>query len=462
VKLTVLGGGGARIPALIRAAVGDHPTPLDRIDLFEPDESRRASIGRLSTELATALGYPDTVHVTDDVEEALTGADYIFSAIRVGGDNGRIIDEQVALERGFVGQETTGPGGCAMALRTIPVVLKYCDVIARVAPEAVVINFTNPAGIITQAITSHSQVKAVGVCDTPNGAQSRIADFLGLESDEVAFSYAGLNHLGWISSVKVGGTERIGELLDRYEELRAFNQRFAAFDSAFVRRIGCIPTEYLYYYYDPRAYVASVSEAGTTRGQDILRFNDRLVSSVTKAFQTGDVNEAWATYSQVMGARHHSYMRLDVSGESTNADQAASGGPEPLRPASRKIGGYEGVALRVIDGLSGASADSIIINTRNGRSLDFLEPDDVVEVPALVDKRGMAPLASDGLPRSPRALVQQVKEYERAVVQAAVTGDAELAALALGMNPLVPGIRAARELMGAYRERHGRHLAYLR
>jgi 6-phospho-beta-glucosidase len=456
-KLTVLGGGGVRIPALIRAIVGGGPAVFDRIDLFEPDPARRASVGRLSVELATALGHAG-VRVTGDVEEALTGSDYVFSAIRVGGDAGRVIDEQVALSRGLVGQETTGPGGCAMALRTIPVVLGYCEIMHRVAPDAVLINFTNPAGIITQAISAHSRVRAVGVCDTPSGTVERLGAFLGPEAEQAAFSYGGLNHLGWITSVVVDGEERMSELLARYDDLRAFDHRFAAFDPALVRRLGCIPNEYLYYFYDSAAYVAGVAHAGASRGEEVRRFNEHLTVRVARALAAGDVHDAWAAYTEVMDARHDSYMRLEVGGE------AAAEGTDPasLSAPAGEIGGYEGVALRVIAGLSGAAPARLVVNTRNGPALGFLGPDDVVEVPALVDGRGVAPLATDDLPASARGLVLQVKEYERAVVDAAVTGDAELAALALSLHPLVPGVRAGREMMAEYRRRHGQHLAYLR
>src|SRR5579875_3561761 len=133
-KLAILGGGGVRIPAFVRGVLSRRAAAFDQICLFEPD----------------AFGYPGVVHVTADAEEAFSGADFVFSAIRVGGDRGRVIDEDVALRRGLVGQETTGPGGCAMALRTIPVVLSYCEALARLAPGAVLINFTNPAGLITQ------------------------------------------------------------------------------------------------------------------------------------------------------------------------------------------------------------------------------------------------------------------------------------------------------------------------
>ncbi len=459
-KLAVLGGGGVRMPAFVRAVVAGRAHRFERIALFEPDATRRASIGRLCVEIAAALGAPETVTVTEDVEEAVTGADYVFSAIRVGGDDARIVDERVALKRGLVGQETTGPGGCAMALRTIPVVLGYCDVIERLAPGAVLVNFTNPAGIITQAVTTSSRVRVVGVCDTPSGAVSRVADFLGVDAGKAAFSYAGLNHLGWISSVVVDGEERIDSLVARYDELRAFNLRFAAFDASLVRRLGCIPTEYLYYFYDPAAYIARVESAGTTRGENVRRFNEQLIVGVMRAFDDGDVHDAWRTYSEVMGRRRGSYMRLDVDGVA-----APDGGATPfgsdLTAVTGSVGGYEGVALRVIDGLSGAAPERVIVNTVNRGTLEFLDPEDVVEVQAVVDPRGVAPLASAPLARPARALVMQVKEYERTVVDAAVTGEVGLAVVALSLHPLVPGTSAARDLLQTYRELHGPLLGYL-
>ena len=467
-KLAILGGGGVRIPAFVRGVLSRPGASFAEISLFEPDPLRQATTTRLSVELAAALGRPGVVTGTADPEEAFTGADFVFSAIRVGGDRGRVIDEEVALRRGLVGQETTGPGGCAMALRTIPVVLSYCDILARCAPGAVLINFTNPAGLITQAIRLHAKVRAVGVCDTPSGALRRLTEFLGADPDRIAFSYGGLNHLGWISSFAVAGEERIGTLLDRYFELQRFDHRFAAFDGGFVRRLGAIPTEYAYYYYEPRRYVDAVAQAGASRGADVLRLNASLLASIAKAFETGDVHDAWAAYAAQMGIRHASYMRTDVQGKGMPLQTAAAGTPDRLAPPGGgagagevRPGGYEGVALQVIAALTARRPGAVIVNTRNGTSLDFLDPDDVVEVPALIDGGGVTPLAAGPLPRSARGLVTQVKEYEREVVNAAVTGDAERAALALALHPLVPGVTVAREMMSEYRERHGRDLAYL-
>jgi 6-phospho-beta-glucosidase len=473
VKLAILGGGGVRIPLFVRGVLSRPGEPFSEICLFEPDQVRRDTIGRLSVEVATALGHRGAVRMTDDAADAFTGADFVFSAIRVGGDRGRLIDEEVALRRGLVGQETTGPGGCAMALRTIPVVLSYCEAMASCAPGAVLINFTNPAGLITQAISLHASIRAVGVCDTPSGALERLAEFLGAGAGQVAYSYAGLNHLGWISSFAVAGEERIGTLLERYEDLQRFDHRFAAFDAAFVRRLGAIPTEYDYYYYEPRRYVQAVARAGASRGADVLRLNSGLLAGVAKAFEAGDVHDAWRAYSTQMGIRRASYMRTDMAGEGMPPPApGGDGGPGPAGGhgaddlglaggAGDRPGGYEGVALQVIAALSGRRPGAVIVNTRNGTSVPFLDPADVVEVPAHIDGGGVAPLAGGELPRSARGLVTQVKEYEREVVSAAVTGDAERAALALALHPLVPGVTVAREMMSEYRERHGPDLAYL-
>ena len=462
-KLAILGGGGVRIPAFVRGVLSFRGTAFDEISLFEPDELRRKTIGRLAVELAAALGRPGVVQLTAEVEEAFAGADFVFSAIRVGGDSARVVDEEVALRRGIVGQETTGPGGCAMALRTIPVLLSYCEILSRCAPGAVLINFTNPAGLITQALSLHASVRVVGVCDTPSSALDRLARFLGADRDKIAFSYGGLNHLGWITSFAVDGQERIGTLLDRYEELRRFDHAFAAFDPALVRRLGAIPTEYLYYFYEPTRYVAAVARAGASRGADVLRLNSELLEAIMTAFDVGGVKDAWAAYSMLMGVRRDTYMRTDTDGENQQARARArreAGAPAEL--GNGRPGGYEGVALQVIEGLTGRSPGEVIVNTRNGTSLGFLDPDDVVEVPALIHGGGVSPLAVGQLPRSARGLITQTKQYERELVDAAVSGDAGLAALALALHPLVPGITVAREMMSEYRERHGRHLAYLR
>jgi 6-phospho-beta-glucosidase len=463
VKLAILGGGGVRMPAFVRAVLTTSPGLFDEIALFEPEPSRRDTICRLAAALPAALGQPPVVTVTDDPQAAFSGAAYVFSAIRVGGDRGRVIDEQVALRRGLVGQETTGAGGAAMALRTIPVVLGYCELLRRCAPDAVLINFTNPAGLITQAICAQGLVTAVGVCDTPGGTVARLAEFLGVAGDaELGGSYAGLNHLGWVCSLRAGGRERIGELIGRFDELRRFDHRFAAFDPALVRRAGAVPAEYVYYYYDPARYVREVARAGTSRGQDVLRLNTELLGALSAAFARADLAAAWSAYDTLMGVRSDTYMRADTDGDAgQDAARRARAGTAPADLAAAAIGGYEGLALRVIGGLAGRAPAEVIVNLPAGGSLG-LEDGDVVELPARADGAGLTPLPVPDLPRPAAALVEQVKDYERGIVAAAMGGDADEAALALAGHPLVPGLTVARELIAEYRELHGADLAYLR
>jgi alpha-galactosidase/6-phospho-beta-glucosidase family protein len=460
VKLTILGGGGVRMPGFVRAVLRTRPGSFDQICLLEPDQLRRDTIGTLAAELASTLGQPGLVAVTADPAEALTGADFVFSAIRVGGDRARVIDEQVALRRGLVGQETTGPGGFAMALRTIPVVLSYCELLRRYAPGATLINFTNPVGLITQAIAGHGGVRVVGVCDTPGGTIEHLREFLG--ADRVEAGYAGLNHLGWVTSLRVDADERIGELLARFEELQQAEHRFAAFDPAMIRRVGALPTEYVYYFYDPQRYVREVAAAGSSRGEDVLRLNTELLDGLAKAFANCDVRDAWAMYSRLLGVRRDTYMRTDMEGASGQEEARArrAARPEP-GPGAGAIGGYEGLALRVIDGLTGAAPSDCIVNVPGAGAVAGLNGDDVVETWASVSPAGIVPRPSPALPRSAQGLVLQVKEYERAAVDAAVGGDFGLAAVALAMHPLVPGITAARELLTEYRELHGPLLDYL-
>jgi 6-phospho-beta-glucosidase len=291
---------------------------------------------------------------------------------------------------------------------------------------------------------------------------SRLAGFLGAASYEVSGSYAGLNHLGWVCSLQADGRERIGELLDRFEELQRFDHRFAGFDPALVRRVGAVPAEYVYYFYDPDRYVRGVARAGTSRGQDVLRLNTELLGGIAQAFADGDVHAAWSAYDTLMGVRRDTYMRTDTDGDNGQSEartRRAAAGAAAIDSA--RIGGYEGLALRVIDGLSGRQPGEVIVNAPHGASLG-LDPGDVVEMPTRVDPTGLTPLPVPDLPRHARALVEQVKEYERGTVEAAMSGDAGLAGVALAEHPLVPGITAARELIGEYRERHGPHLAYLR
>ncbi|MHB1988210.1 MAG: family 4 glycosyl hydrolase [Acidimicrobiales bacterium] len=465
--IAILGGGGVRTPPLVRALLASDR--VKEIRLFEPSSVRRDSIGRLALDVADRLGRHGAVSVPSDVEIALADVDFVIIAIRVGGDQGRVVDEAIALRHGLVGQETVGPGGAAMALRNIPVVLRYCEVLRRVSPGAVVVNCTNPVGIITQAIVDHGGMEVVGVCDTPGGAVESLCAFLGLEPAGVAYGYGGLNHLGWISSVRVGRHERLPELLQRFEELAEFDGRFAVFDPDLVRDLGAIPTDYLYYLYHSDRYVSAVARAGRTRGQEIALLNEKFLDLIAEAWKSGDSDHAWSVYSQLMDERHASYMRVDLDrGVQETLPHLSLVISEKRRRsawatmARSDLRGYEGIALRVIAGLSGDRACKLIINVANSGRTDYLDVGDVVEVPAMISQAGVEPLEPASLPRSARALVMQVKEFERRLVDAAVAASPAAATRALALHPLVPGTETAEALLAEYIEAHGADLAYLR
>jgi 6-phospho-beta-glucosidase len=462
VNLAILGGGGARIPRFVRTVLQEMPDRFRSIRLLEPDSRRTATLGRLASEIARHAGRDEVVTLTTDAEEALDRADFVFSALRVGGDRGRQLDEAVALDLEVVGQETVGAGGCAMALRTIPVALHYCEILRRVSPDAVVINFTNPAGIITQALVDHGGVSVVGVCDTPSSTIRDLVGFLDVPQSAVRASYCGINHLGWVTSLQSAGRDLLAEVIERFEEVRRGVPHLAGFDPELVRHLGVVPTEYLYYYYYPRRYTTSLKASATTRGLSVSRLNAALVGGLGKVWDArGTVEEAWAMYASVMAERERSYMTGDIGSDCVpgrvDTGDGSLDGPDRRGP----LGGYEAVALDVITGLSPGAATRAILNVPNGTGIPWLEPDDVIECPCVLQSERIEADVSAALPRSAKALVMQVKEYERRVVDASREGSRSLAALALAQHPLVPGVDVARRLMDYYVANHGEGLAYL-
>ncbi|HEY1104740.1 MAG TPA: 6-phospho-beta-glucosidase, partial [Agromyces sp.] len=244
-KLTIIGGGGFRVPQVFEAvAADDAPVRIDELALYDVSADRLEIIGAILARLAAERRHVPTITTTTDLDEALRGADFIFSAVRIGGTRGRILDERTALELGVLGQETVGPGGLAYALRTVPFMTRLAETIRRVAPEAWVINFTNPAGIVTEAMQRVLGDRVVGICDTPIGLMRRAAAAAGSSADAITFDYVGLNHLGWLRSITAGGDDLLPRLLGSDASLESIEEaRLMGFD--WVRAIGALPNEYL-------------------------------------------------------------------------------------------------------------------------------------------------------------------------------------------------------------------------
>jgi 6-phospho-beta-glucosidase len=444
VRLTILGGGGFRVPLVYGALLGDRGEGrVTEVVLHDLDDRRLYAIARVLRE--QAVGVPDApaVTATTDLDEALRGADFVFSAIRVGGLQGRADDERVALAEGVLGQETVGAGGIAYGLRTVPVAVGIARRVARLAPDAWVINFTNPAGLVTEAMSRHLGDRVIGICDSPVGLGRRIARVLGVDPREAFVDYAGLNHLGWVRGLRVAGRDVLPRLLADPALLGSFEEG-RLFGADWLRSLGAIPNEYLHYYYFSRETVRAYQEAEQTRGA-FLR--DQQARFYAEASDPGTA--ALAAWNRTRAEREATYM-------AENRETAGAG----EREEEDLSGGYEKVALALMRAIARDERATLILNVRNRGTLSALDGEAVVEVPCLVDASGAHPLAAEPLPGHAAGLVCAVKAVEREVLAAAESGSRATAVKAFALHPLVDSVTVARRLVDGYTAVHP-GLAYL-
>lgn len=433
-KLTIVGGGGFRVPQVFEAvAADDAPTRIDELCLYDVAPDRLDIIRSVIDELSGRYPSAPRVTTTTDVREAMRGADFVFAAVRIGGTKGRIVDERTALDLGVLGQETVGPGGLAYALRTVPFMMELARTIRDVAPDAWVINFTNPAGIVTEAMRSVLGDRVVGICDTPIGLVRRVVAAAAAtgRTGEITFDYVGLNHLGWLRSVSVGGADALPALLSSDTALESIEEaRLMGFD--WVRRLGALPNEYLYYYYFTREATAAIRAAEATRGE----YLDTQQSAFFASRPTHPLQE----WQRVRHARESTYMAESrAEGESRHDEDVDSGG-------------YQQVALDIMAAISSGRAATMILNVRNGSLVPELPEDAVVEVGCTVDADGVHPWPIAPVPLHMLGLMTQVKSAERLVIEAAQRGSRELAWQAFAAHPLVDSVAIARRLVDGYRE----------
>ncbi|MGA5279627.1 6-phospho-beta-glucosidase [Streptomyces griseoincarnatus] len=443
-KLAILGGGGFRVPLVHGALLGDRGAGrVTRVVLHDVDAGRLLAVSRVLGEQAAGVSDAPEVITTTDLDEALRGADFVFSAIRVGGLEGRANDERVALAEGVLGQETVGAGGIAYGLRTVPVAVDIARRVARLAPDAWVINFTNPAGLVTEAMSHHLGDRVIGICDSPVGLGRRIARVLGAQPDEAWIDYVGLNHLGWVRGLRVAGQDQLPRLLADPALLGSFEEG-RLFGADWLRSLGAIPNEYLHYYYFNREAVRAYQQAERTRGA-FLRDQQEIFYAGTA---DPDVS-ALELWNCTRAEREATYM-------SENREAAGAG----EREADDLSGGYERVALALMRAIARDERATLILNVRNRGTLSPLDEDAVIEVPCLVDANGAHPVSVDPLPGHAVGLVCAVKAVEREVLAAARSGSRATAVKAFALHPLVDSVSVARRLVDAYTAVHP-GLAYL-
>ena len=475
-KLTILGGGGFRVP-LVHEAVATAATGLtvDEIALHDVDPERLATISavieeqgaRLAAE-GRAVALPRLI-ATTDLREAVTGADFVFSAVRVGGAEARTVDERVALGLGLLGQETIGPGGLAYALRTIPVALEIARTIAELAPSAWTINFTNPAGIVTEAMRSVLGDRVVGICDTPIGLVRRVGRLLG--ADLVAgergaeVDYVGLNHLGWLRSVRLEGTERLPGLLaddaalEEIEEARLIGKDW-------VRADGALPNEYLFYYLHTADAIERITGAATTRGEFLAKQQGDFYLAAAEADGRGP--EARAAESCCTSP-------LDLWRETLHEREAtymAESRDEERREEDVAGGGYQEVAMRLMTALATGRPERMILDVGNigagredapasERIVPELPADCVLEVLCEVDGDGIRPLPVAPVELGRLGMMSALRSSERAILEAAVTGSREAAWQGFSTHPLVSSPELGRKLLEGYEAGHPQIAALL-
>ncbi|WFB10920.1 6-phospho-beta-glucosidase [Streptomyces sp. LX-29] len=438
-RLTVLGGGGFRVPLVHRALLEDTSEDGRRTELvlYDTDPRRLDAIGAvLARQTADhPAGGPaaPSVRATTDLDEALRGADFVFSAIRVGGLEGRTRDERIPLAEGVLGQETVGAGGVLYGLRTLPEAVRIAERVAALAPDAWVINFTNPAGMVTEAMQRVLGDRVIGICDSPVGLCRRAARALGADPDRVSFDYVGLNHLGWLRRMLVDGRDRLPELLADPFALESFEEG-RLFGADWTRTLGALPNEYLHYYYFNREAVASIREAATTRGEFL-----REQQAGFYAEAADRPREALALWERTRLEREVTYLA---------ASREASGGWE-RDSCDLEGGGYDRVALALMRAIARDERATLILNVRNRSAVPGLDEDAVVEVPCLVDAGGPRPLAAGAVAPDQLGLMLSLKAVERCTMEAAESGERAAALRALALHPLVDSVRVAERILRA-------------
>ena len=415
-KLTIIGGGSSYTPELIDGIIRRiDALPVTEICLVDVEDGARkvGIIEEFTQRLLDKAGVDIKVWSTLDRREGIRGAQFVMSQFRVGGLAARARDERIPLRYHVIGQETTGPGGFAKALRTIPVILDICRDIEEVAPDAWLINFTNPAGMVTEAVIKHTNVKVMGLCNVPINMHYATARMLDRKPEEVAMDFAGLNHMVWVHKVSVAGedkTQEVLRLLGDGASLNMNNITEEPWDKAFLRALGVVPCPYHRYFYLQEAMLADelkAAEGGGTRAEQVMKTEEELF-------------ELYAD------------PHLDH---------------KPTQLEKRGGAYYSEVSLDLVDAIWNNRKTINVVNTRNNGAINGLPDDAVVEINALVDADGAHAISFGTMAPQLNGLLQQVKAYETLAIDAGVYGDYDKALMALSLNPLVPDMATGKKIL---------------
>ncbi|MBL3523446.1 6-phospho-beta-glucosidase [Serratia plymuthica] len=416
-KIAVIGGGSSYTPELVDGLIQrieELPvTELALVDV-EPGREKVEIIAALTRRMLARNGLEQVkVSVHFELDDAIRGAHFVLTQFRVGQLPARAADERLGLKYDLIGQETTGVGGFAKALRTIPVMLDIARRVEKLAPDAWIINFTNPAGIVTEAVSRYTKAKIIGLCNVPISMHHMIATMLKSAYEDVQLQFAGLNHMVWVHQVLQNGhdvTDKVIDMLCDGAALTMNNIKEEPWQPDFLRAVGAIPCPYHRYFYQTKEMLAEEVAAAAERG--------------TRAEQV---------------------MKVEKELFELYADPQLDSKPEQL--SFRGGSYYSEVALELIRAIHNNLGTQLVVNTANRGAIRGLPDDAVIETNCIVDAQGAHPLTFGTLPDSMHALTQQVKAYERLTIEAAVYGDRRSGLLALVTNPLVANANVAQPLL---------------
>lgn len=428
-KVATIGGGSSYTPELIEGFIKRYDEfPLTELWLvdIEAGKEKLEIVGNLAKRMIKKAGLDIRVELTLDREAALKEADFVTTQFRVGLLEARKKDERIPLKYDVIGQETNGPGGLFKGLRTIPVILDITRDMERLCPDAWLINFTNPAGMVTEAVLRYSNIeKVVGLCNVPIGIEMGVSKLLDVDHSRIRIDFAGLNHMVYGLNVFLDGenvTEHIVEKLTDPEQTSFVkNIEGIGYDPSFIRALGALTCPYHNYYYKHRDMLEKQQKEADEQGT-----RAEVVSKLEK--------ELFELYKD---------DTLDI---------------KPPQLEERGGAYYSDAAVRLITSIYNDKRDIQPVNTRNNGAIASIPDDSAVEISSVITKDGPKPIAIGDLPVAVRGLVQQIKSFERISAEAAVTGDVDLAVLALSINPLTPSDTVAREIVDEMMEAHKDYL----
>ena len=441
-KLTVIGGGGVRSMFLAKTiAQRAHDLHITELVFMDCDADKLRIYGGLARHVARLLDPALKFTLTTDADEAVRDADYIITTIRVGGDHTRVRDERIALDLGILGQETTGAAGLSFAMRSVPALADYCERIKRLSkPTVKVFNFTNPAGVVSQALRDMGYDFTYGICDAPSGMLHQFADLYGVDASRIVGECYGLNHLSFFRSIQIDGREIMPELIARPDAYEKTDLRF--FGRDLIEHMGCVLNEYLYYFYYREQAVQNILKAGVTRGEVIEDINRQMTEELSKMDIENDFDSCLACFEKWYGKREDAYMANETG---VHRDK-----PWKFDVFSPDAGGYAGVALRFIELVETGTTGSMILCAPNQGAIPTLADDDIVEITCDISRDGAKPHKVEN--PDPRALelIRRVKSYERLAAKAIVQRDRTAAVDCLMLHPLVNSYSLAVQLVDAY------------